>query len=300
MSIRSYANIYNVGHPAVREIFSHPVLIEEKVDGSQFSFGLRDGAVVCRSKGKEQTYGTDKLFNRAVEYAHSIKDRLVEGWTYRGEVLDTPRHNTLSYNRVPANHIVIFDIDTGYEEYLPPDARKDAAAELGLETVPVYCVAPAAASLAALSELLDRESFLGGPKVEGVVIKSLELYGPDKKRLMAKHVSEAFKEVHQGEWKKNNPTKRDLVSNIIDMYRVEARWEKAVQHLRESGLLLDAPQDIGPLMKEVSLDVLKEEEEVIKSILWRQMWPKISRGITAGLPEWYKAKLLEKQFEEVS
>lgn len=38
----SYPKIWNVGHAAVATMFDHPVLVEEKVDGSQFSFGRFD------------------------------------------------------------------------------------------------------------------------------------------------------------------------------------------------------------------------------------------------------------------
>jgi hypothetical protein len=38
-SWHSYSSIYALGHKALAELFMEPVLIEEKVDGSQFSFG---------------------------------------------------------------------------------------------------------------------------------------------------------------------------------------------------------------------------------------------------------------------
>jgi hypothetical protein len=56
-------------------------------------------------------------------------------------------------------------------------------------------------------------------------------------------------------------------------------------------------EDIGPLLKHVSYDVLEECEDELREALFKHYWKQISRGITAGLPEWYKAKLLDKQFE---
>jgi hypothetical protein len=38
--MQSYSSIFNLGHKAVADIFKTPVLCEEKVDGSQFSFGV--------------------------------------------------------------------------------------------------------------------------------------------------------------------------------------------------------------------------------------------------------------------
>lgn len=36
----SYPSIYAIGHKELDELFDDPVLVEEKVDGSQFSFSL--------------------------------------------------------------------------------------------------------------------------------------------------------------------------------------------------------------------------------------------------------------------
>jgi len=35
-----YCQIYNLGHRAIADLLRGPVIIEEKIDGSQFSFGL--------------------------------------------------------------------------------------------------------------------------------------------------------------------------------------------------------------------------------------------------------------------
>lgn len=89
-----------------------------------------------------------------------------------------------------------------------------------------------------------------------------------------------------------------MIETIIDIYKHENRWKKAIQHLRDEGVLQGAPQDIGPLMKEISQDVLKEEEQAIKEMLWKYAWPQISRGVTRGFPEWYKELLLDNILEE--
>jgi hypothetical protein len=55
-SWHSYPSIYNLGHRALTDLFSGGlVLVQEKVDGSQFSFGLIDGVVRFRSKGRKST-----------------------------------------------------------------------------------------------------------------------------------------------------------------------------------------------------------------------------------------------------
>jgi len=299
MKLPSYVSIYNFGHRAVANLLVGPVYVQEKVDGSQFSFGVgEDGTVMTRSKGSEVFLETaDKLFKGAVEYVHSIKDKLTPGYVYRGEVLCRPKHNTLAYDRVPRHNVVLFDINTGEECYMAYSDILNEAAKLDLEVVPLiyHGIVESADQLKAF---LETQSFLGGQKVEGVVVKPVnyDQFGTDHKALMGKYVSEAFKEIHGGEWRKNNPTQNGVIDAIALQYKTPARWEKSIQHLRDAGELTDSPQDIGKLMKAVNVDVLKECEDEIRAELFKQAWPKIARIITAGLPEYYKKMLLEKQF----
>lgn len=299
MRISSYPSIFNMGHAAVKDLLQSPVYVQEKVDGSQFSFGVdTDGTILTRSKGADiYLETTDKLFKAAVEYIHSIKSQLTPGYYYRGEVLHKPRHNTLAYDRVPRHNVVIFDVNTSEETYLPYEDVLVEAARLDLEVVPMLYVG-LIQSAEQLKEFLENPSFLGGQKIEGVVVKPVgyALFGIDKKALMGKYVSEVFKEVHGGEWRKNNPTQNEIVERVAILYKTPARWQKSVQHLKEAGQLEDSPRDIGKLMKEVNVDVLKECEADIKEELFKQAWPKIARIITAGLPEYYKKYLLDKQF----
>ncbi len=39
-NINSYPSVYQLGHKAIQNIFDGKVVIEEKIDGSQFSFGM--------------------------------------------------------------------------------------------------------------------------------------------------------------------------------------------------------------------------------------------------------------------
>ena len=113
---------------------------------------------------------------------------------------------------------------------------------------------------------------------------------------MGKFVSEAFKETHQKEWKVGNPTGGDMIELLAFTLRTEARWNKAVQHLRDSGRLEESPRDIGALIEEVKADVEKECREEIRDRLYNHAWPQIRRKIVAGLPQWYKERLLQAQF----
>jgi len=300
-AIPSYPKVWALGHKMIHDIFDGPVVIQEKVDGSQISFALLDGKLVIRSKSKDLVLDApDNMFKLAVHQIEKRSDYLVPGWVYRGEYLSKPKHNTLAYDRAPVGNVILFDIEQGpgTGNYLGPVDLKHWAAEINLEAVPLL-FSGNISNPDQIRGLLENLSILGGSKIEGVVVKNYEKFNEDGKLYAGKLVSEKFKEVHKGEWRKNNPTSKDVASKIVDVYGGPARWEKGVQHLRERGELVEDVKDIGALIKEVQADTREECEDEIKDILFKHFWPDIQRGIIRGLPEWYKNRLLESSFEEI-
>ena len=295
-SYHSYPSVYALGHRVLQNLFSDEVLIEEKIDGSQFSFGRFDGVLKARSKGKEILIDApEKMFTEALRTAESLD--LIDGYTYRGEYLQKPKHNALEYSRTPNKHIIIFDINDGHESYLSYEQKKIEAERIGLEIVPIIYQGKIESAVE-LEKHLERESILGGTKIEGIVIKNYNQFTPDKKALMGKFVSESYKEVHKKEWGESNPGSKDIITKLILMLKTEARWSKSVQHLKESGELDCSPKDIGKLIVEVKKDIKKECEDEIKEILFKWSIDHVIRGVVAGLPEWYKKQLMNSQFDE--
>lgn len=298
--IHSYPAVFQLGHAAIADIFKSVVQIEEKIDGSQFSFGIIDGELECRSKNKALVIDApDAMFTRAVETARALAPILHPDWVYRGEYLSKPKHNALPYDRIPLMNIILFDIQAGDEEqvYLTYSEKVKEAERIGLECSPRIFVGMIE-SLEQFTAYLEIISVLGGTKIEGVVIKNYTLFTQEKKIALGKFVSEVYKEVQKGEWKKANPTQSDLVSVLLREYRTPARWAKAVQHLREAGTLTDNVKDIGLLINEIPADIAKECELEIRDKLWKFFWPHLKRAVTAGFPEWYKTELAKKAFEE--
>ena len=310
MSLRSYPKVFNLGHRAVVDLLNGPVVVQEKVDGSQFSFGVvpdkrMEGAtdrLAIRSRGADiDPDGPPKMFAAGVETVKALFEagKLVPGMIYRGEYLEKPKHNVLAYDRVPKGHVILFDIEGPRDqEFATTRLLHEAADYLGLERVPtIFEGAGTDLTLEIFKQEMESLSILGGQKVEGVVIKAYGRYGIDGKTIMGKHVSEAYKEVHAGEWKAANPGGRDVIALLIAELRTPARWEKAIQHLREANALQDAPQDIGPLLKEINSDVIAECEALIKDRLFKWAWKDVARGIITGFPQFYKEKLAALQFE---
>ncbi len=296
--IPAYSSPFQVEHRAVRgEIFLDSVLVQEKVDGSQISFGLIGGELKIRSKGAQIHLGApNSMFFLGVEAIKAVQDKLVPGFIYRGEYLNRPKHNVLAYDRVPKNHIALFDIEDlnlGDESYVSPSVLQEEAYKLGFETVPVLCQGRLG-GWRDLNQYMDLTSFLGGANIEGVVVKNYNRFTPDKKVMMAKLVAAEFKEVHRGEFRKDNPTPTDIKNQIVSMYRTPARWQKAVIHLKEKDQLTNSVKDIGPLIKEVYEDIDKECKEEMKNYLYDHFRKDLLRGCVYGLPEWYKEKTLNE------
>ncbi len=135
-SYHSYPKVHALGHRGIAEILQEPVIVEEKVDGSQFSFGVFDGELKCRSKGQQLIIDApEKLFNHAVATSIELAPILRDGWTYRCEYLQKPKHNTISYSRVPEKHLIVFDVNSGHEHYLSRDEKVAEAARIGNDIV---------------------------------------------------------------------------------------------------------------------------------------------------------------------
>lgn len=301
--INSYPSIYTLGHAAIADLLKGPVIVQEKIDGSQFSFHMDEqGNLNCRSKGANiNMLAPEGMFQKAVETVNGLGPFLMPGYTYRGEYLNTPKHNALAYDRVPAKHIILFDVNSGLETYSPPESVKSQADALGLETVPVL-YRGMVSDIQQFRDLLETPSVLGGQKIEGVVIKpdGYNLFGPDKKVLMGKFVSESFKEVHSRTWDSEHKTKgpQDIITALARSYGTNARWNKAIIHLRERGVIENSPRDIQHLMKEVPEDIHKECADAIAKELFDWAWPQLRRMMVKGLPEFYKEELLKRQFEK--
>lgn len=303
--IHSYPKVHALGHPQIDGLLDGDVVVQEKYDGSQFSWMWDDaGNLHVRSKGGIQYGGAenrtdpDGIFSAAVAYLRGVDPNLPEvGSIYRGEVFAKPKHNTLAYSRVPANGLILYDIELSPNRFAYVPVLEDKADQLGIEAARLFWMGLGSdVTLDWLKGLLENESTLGGPLVEGVVIKNYDRFGRDGKILAGKYVSDSFKEKHKREWKGSNPSAQDVVESLIASLNTPQRWEKAIQHLRDEGRLEGSVRDIGPLMKEVKRDTIEEEAEWIAAKLAEWATPKVARAMGSGLPEWYKERLAEGAF----
>jgi len=277
-------------------LFDTVVEITEKVDGSQLGFGKVNGQLFVRSKGKEQDLDNpDMMFIKAVDYIKTIEDKIPDNMTFYGEYLQKPKHNTLAYDNTPKNYIALFGVyNSETMEHFGIEECKKWAEIFEIDTVPLLFKGEANAS-GVIEMVNDTVSYLGGSKIEGVVVKAykpwLFLNQIPQTVMSGKYVTEAFKEVHNKDWKKENTGKGKL-EVAMSQYKSKARWNKAIQHLRDNGTLLGNPKDIGPLIKEVRNDIIEEEKDNIKDKLWNIYMNDFLAMATNGLPQYYKEKIM--------
>jgi hypothetical protein len=301
VGIPKYQKIFTIGHRTIQNLFKGEVEVTEKIDGSQFGFGKVNGDLHCRSRSVSIVMqAPDKMFKPGVDYVKSIQDRLLNNRVFYGEFLRQPKHNVLSYNRTPANGIALFGIlDLETSQWADYGTLTYWANELDIDVVPLI-YQDTIDNPEDLLNMLDRESYLGGPNIEGLVVKNYNLdnmigdvYIPF---LTGKYVSEKFKERHSENWKRDHTAKGRL-QNFIDSFHTEARWEKAIQHMREAGTLQGEPRDIGELIKEIKQDIIDEDLDEIKDFLWKNFSKQLLSTAIKGFPEWYKEKLLRGEVE---
>lgn len=293
--INAFPKIWALGSKYAQGIFDTQVEITEKLDGSQFGFSKPGAELIVRSKGAViDLQDPAKLFLPAVDHVKTVEEILHPHYAYYGEAICKNKHNTLAYNRTPKNFIALFAIyDLLHHEWLEYDAMLEEAGRIAVDCVPLLFSGDADGEL--VRRLIGQDSYLGGCKAEGVVVKAfkdIQIAGVMYPIHSAKYVTEEFKEKHS-----NNAEFRSGKSNTLEFfeqYNTTARFTKMVQKLKESGEYQGEPKEIGRLMKMLSQDLEEECKEEVKDALWSMFRKEFLGAASKGFPEWYKRSLLDQ------
>lgn len=296
--MNNYPKIYNLGNKNIEELFDGEVIIEEKLDGSQLSIEKdSSGNLIVKSKECILNLETaQKPFNLAVETGREILHLLIPNYIYRFEFISKPRHNALTYGSVPKKYLVGFDIEREDGTFLEYEVKKAVFDILGIETTPLLYQGKVDKLEIIENMVKGTISFLGAANIEGVVIKNYSKVVDGKPIMVGKFVSDEFKEVKTK--KKTINKTNDIIDGISEQLRTEARWNKAIQHLRDRGELTTSMRDIPLLIKEVCSDTHAECSDMVKELVFKWAWKQISQQITKGLPDHYKNYLAESAFQE--
>lgn len=302
-SWRDYPHLYRLEHKECADLLSRELVAEEKVDGSQFSFGAftsETGERVLRVRSHKQEFDPatpNDMFVAATATARDLfeRDLLTVGYAYRAEALKGRGHNVLKYGREPRGGLVLFDVNVGDGRYMSYDEKAAEAARLGLEITPA--LARGVLTLAEVEALWETDALLGGVKIEGVVLKPVETnYSPYGGAIIGKHVRPSFKEAHKKAWGEGSQQDghKTVIERLAARYSTVGRYNKAFQHLGEDGELVYEMRDIPALVAEVKRDLLAEEGDDIARALFEAFSNEIARGVARGVPAYYADKLRER------
>lgn len=296
----SYPKVLNLGSTYTENALIGEVILQEKIDGSQFRWGWNaDGDFHVCSKNQEVHAEAPGMFKEGIEHLMKFyklwKPKVVKGNFFFGEYLQKPKHNTLKYGQTPRNHIVLFDvIDNG--KWQSRTELEGWAKFWDIDPIPEFAVGKM--TIEDLMKFLETDSYLGNEKVEGVVIKNygqlIEVNGVIRP-LFTKYVNQKYRERHGKEYKKSIKV---TLQDWLTAWKDENRWLKALQHLTEEQKIVNEPKDIGALIKEVIRDLDEEETENIKNYLYDTYIRDIRNIATRGIPSWYKELLLKNVKEE--
>ena len=110
--VPSYGKILTIGSSYTDNALKGKVIIQEKLDGSMFGFGVNENReLVARSKGCEQRLDShDKMFNNGIDYIKSIEKKIIvltpDSYFYC-EYIQKPKHNVLAYKKYPKNYLCL-------------------------------------------------------------------------------------------------------------------------------------------------------------------------------------------------
>ena len=292
MQFKKYPKIRSFGQDGTEDILDGDIVIQPKVDGSNvaiYVYGNEETKVARRNGFID--FGA-RQFQPFVDWVASIEETLSkyreelsdnEGFIFYGEFSDN--QNKLKYDS--KSPFILFDVlyDDGTfveaedwqgpkGEFLSYSLVKKWADRLNCDLVPVIYEGDGGEwSLEKLEEIVDRESYLGGCKEEGIVVKRYGALTRYHRVYFTKLVAEDFKE------KMNVSTKPKLTSSmgdwIADTYFTEARLRKGIQKLKEDGQWDDsfAKKNIGKLIGTVTKDIHEEAYQDIADkaakIAWR-------------------------------
>lgn len=282
--------------------------VEEKIDGSQIRGGISiNGEIMVGSKSVDFDDMHPPAKEFIIGYQSMVKalEKLNDGVnTYMlfGEYLEKPRHNTIIYDRVPRNNIYLFDAKIN-GMWVDHDKLIEIANLVEFEPVNLVTTFDHFPSMDEIDPYVKAGSVLGGQR-EGVVIKnrSIQYISYTIPQFFAiRVVDKKFKELNDTIWKSERRAGvrsiDDLLDAIMEDFKLPAVWNKAAQHLRDAGQSEHSMRDIPKLINLVNEDIEKEYKGVIEEIMYKELYRRIAKRFTAGMPEYYKGYLVDELAE---
>ncbi len=286
MTFHKYPKIKILGHEDNEDILANPedeIVIEEKIDGANFRFMLKEGRIIFGSR--TQSIGDDQKeiggnWKRCVEFIKSkhAEDttHFFESYIYYGECC--VKH-TMAYNWETMPPFLGFDIyDLKEEKFIDCLEKEDVFADAGLPEVPHIKIVKAKD----IKELTDADVpeskyyaiSTEDKQAEGIVLKNY------KTQTMAKYVREKFKEANRETFGGGKKYAENDDERIVAMFCTNARIDKCTFKLLDEGFKIEMPL-MATLPKKVIEDIYEEHWNEICMSSWSVNFKNIRKKVTA-------------------
>ncbi|WP_405101630.1 RNA ligase family protein [Oceanobacillus sp. FSL H7-0719] len=247
------------------------VIVMEKLDGANASFGLIEGELKCFSRNKELNENDGLRGFREWVLKNINADELLPNAIYFGEWL--VKH-TINYPKDAYHQFYLFDIySTLYDKYNSFDLVEMESERLNLKLAPVFYKGE-------FQSLDHVNSFVGksaiGEDGEGIVVKNYSYVDKHGNQIFTKIVSDSFAEKKDVK-KQKLPSNANELDNFIDTYLTNARVEKMIYKLVDNGVINEdfGIEDTGTILKNsgslIVDDILEEEMDSLLKIVKRKI-----------------------------
>lgn len=194
--------------------------------------------------------------------------------------------------RTPKYYFILYDItDQVTGLFLNRTEMEVEAERVGLEVVPVLAKGNSGSSfdeatkLIALIEAGELKSYLGG-KPEGVVLKYQN--APDAQNRSYKLVSKEYQESKSLDSLRTSSDPAAFLKQLGGMFAQQARYHKALQHMREANQLQSKEADKQNYIAELDSDFDKEYKKLVEKLLWVEFSSTIKKYAREGSMNYYE------------
>jgi len=273
---KRYPKIFGWDKDEVKDIFlddEDVIVIEEKIDGANFRFMVKDGKLVFGSRRTvlDEDASNRKNYERMIEYIKSKFDFdlwEMEGYIFYGEAMI--KHTIMyDYDKLPP--FIGFDIYTP-KGWLTHKTKEIMFTSLGIHTVPILQITKAKLIKEVLqNELLKKkknilddlvpQSKLYKGKAEGLVFKNYS------KNIWMKYVTTIFKKQNKDTFGKQKAECKNDNELFVVKYANNYRIDNVIFSLLNEGHKLEM-QLMKYLPTRLLHDILEEDAKEI----FRQNW----------------------------
>ena len=271
MEFKKYNKIHQIGHKENITLFedsNDDIYIEEKVDGANTRFYIKDGKIIFGSRTQEinEDEKNAKNFKRCLLFLREKIEKIPDIYTDLNDLIfygEAMFKHSLDYNWEEIPLFLGFDVfDVQKDKFEDWDSKTGLFNHLELDTVP-FIKTCKAGELKELSEDMIPESKYPAPsakdrRAEGIVFKNYN------KQVFGKLVRTAFKEVNKETFGMSKKFAKDDDERIVAMYCVNARIDKMIFKLIDEGVELEMKM-MEQLPKRVYEDIMEEGHDILFS-----------------------------------